>query len=165
MKKPVTSGAFVFPGAQLVGDVTLSPGVSVWYNAVLRGDEAPIAIGKNTNIQDGCVLHVDDGCPVTVGEGVTVGHGCILHGCTIGDHALVGMGSILLNGSVLEERCLLGAGSLVTEGTVIPSGTLAFGRPAKPVRKLTEEELLELERAAERYVARAAEGECPKRGY
>lgn len=155
MKKPVTEGAFVFPGAQIAGDVTLAPDVSVWYNAVLRGDEAPIAVGRGSNIQDGCVLHVDEGRPVTVGEGVTVGHGCILHGCTVGDHALVGMGSILLNGAVLGDHCLLGAGSLVTEGTVIPAGMLAFGRPAKPVRELTREEMEKLERSAEKYVERA----------
>ncbi len=158
MKEPaIAAGAILFPGVQVVGDVTLAPGVSVWYNAVLRGDEAPITVGRDSNIQDGCILHVDRGCPTILGEGVTVGHGCILHGCTIGDHALVGMGSILLNGAVLETGCMLGAGSLVTEGTVIPSGMLAFGRPAKPVRPLTPEEREGLRESARRYVQRAKE--------
>ncbi len=158
MKEPaIAAGAILFPGAQVVGDVTLAPGVSVWYNAVLRGDEAPITVGRDSNIQDGCILHVDRGCPTTLGKGVTVGHGCILHGCTIGDYALVGMGSVLLNGAVLEAGCMLGAGSLVTEGTVIPSGMLAFGRPPKPVRPLTPEEREGLRESARRYVQRAKE--------
>lgn len=158
MKEPsIAAGAVVFPGAQIVGDVTLAPGASVWYNAVLRGDEAPITVGRDSNIQDGCILHVDHGRPTAVGDEVTVGHGCILHGCTVGDRVLVGMGSILLNGAVLEEGCMLGAGSLVTEGTVIPSGMLAFGRPAKPVRPLTPEEQEGLRESARRYVRRAKE--------
>ena len=158
MKEPaIAAGAILFPGAHVVGDVTLAPGVSVWYNAVLRGDEAPITVGRDSNIQDGCILHVDRGRPTTLGKGVTVGHGCILHGCTIGDYALVGMGSVLLNGAVLEAGCMLGAGSLVTEGTVIPSGMLAFGRPTKPVRPLTPEEREGLRESARRYVQRAKE--------
>ena len=141
MKKPeISSKAVIFPGAQVVGEVTVKDGASIWYQAVLRGDDAPISIGKGTNIQDGCVIHADPGCPVLVGEGVTVGHGCILHGCRIENHVLVGMGTIILNGAVLEEYSMVGAGSLVTGGTVIPSGMLAFGRPAKPVRPLTPEE-------------------------
>ncbi len=160
MKEPsIAAGAVVFPGARIVGDVTLASGASVWYNAVLRGDEAPITVGRDSNIQDGCILHVDHGRPTIVGNEVTVGHGCILHGCTVGDRVLVGMGSILLNGAVLEEGCMLGAGSLVTEGTVIPSGMLAFGRPAKPVRPLTPEEQEGLRESARRYVRRAKEQE------
>lgn len=158
MKQPVIHpGAAVLPGARVVGDVTLAPGVSVWYNAVVRGDDAPITVGQDTNIQDNCVLHVEEGFPLTVGREVTVGHSCILHGCTVGDRVLVGMGSIVLNGAVLEDGCMVGAGSLVTEGAVIPSRMLAFGRPARPVRPLTPEEIENLPKAAQRYVACAKE--------
>ena len=156
MEKPAISPlSFVLPGAQIVGEVTLAPGASVWYNAVLRGDEAPITVGENSNLQDGCVVHVDRGRPTVIGREVTVGHGCILHGCTVGDRCLVGMGSILLSGAVLEDGCMVGAGSLVTEGVVIPSGMLAFGRPARVIRPLSPEERQNLGQAALRYVEAA----------
>lgn len=158
MKEPkIDAGAVVLAGARVVGEVTLAEEVSVWYNAVLRGDDAPIVVGRGSNIQDGCIVHVDRGRPAVIGAEVTVGHGCILHGCTIGDRCLVGMGSILLNGAVMEEGSMLGAGSLVTEGTVIPAGMLAFGRPARPVRPLTGEERGHLPEAARRYAAAARE--------
>lgn len=141
MKKPdLQSAAFVAPGSVVRGDVTLGEGASIWYNAVLRGDLAPISIGENTNIQDGAVVHVDSGHPVKVGNTVTVGHCAVLHGCTIGDEALIGMGAIILNGAVIGNGCIIGAGALVTGGTVLPDNTLALGSPAKAVRPVRPDE-------------------------
>ena len=158
MKQPdIDKSAVILPGARVMGEVTIGPEASIWYNAVLRGDMAPITIGARSNIQDGSVVHVDDRFPTYVGDDVVVGHGCILHGCTIGHNVLVGMGSTILNGAVLEEGCILGAGSLVTEGTVIPPGMLAFGRPAKVVRPVSEEEAAAQKRGVEHYVASAKE--------
>lgn len=131
---------YLGPGAVVTGDVTMGADASVWPGAVIRGDSSSIAIGACSNIQDNCVLHADPGNPLTIGENVTVGHACILHGCTVRDGVLVGMGSIVLDGAVLEAGCMIGAGSLVTGGTVVPAGMLAFGRPARAVRPLTEEE-------------------------
>ena len=127
--------------AFVCGDVTLGQDASVWYNAVVRGDDAAIKIGDRSNIQDGCVLHIDRFHPLTVGNDVSVGHGAVLHGCTIGDGTLIGMGSTVLNDAVVGKNCIIGAGSLVTQGTVIPDGHLAFGNPAKVRRPLTEEEM------------------------
>lgn len=142
MKTPVINpAARVMRGAVVLGDVRLAAKSSVWYNAVLRGDVGSIRVGKGSNIQDGCVLHADPGGALILGEDVTVGHACILHGCTLEDGAFVGMGCTVMNRAVLEADCMLGAGSLVTEGTVIPAGMLAFGRPAKPVRALSPEEI------------------------
>lgn len=153
----IHESAIVLPGARITGQVSLGPEANVWYNAVIRGDMAPISIGARSNIQDGSVVHVDTNYPTTIGQDVIVGHACILHGCTIGDQALVGMGSIVLNGAVLEEGCVLGAGSLVTEGTVIPAGMLAFGRPAKVVRPVTLEEQAYQRQIVAHYVANALE--------
>ncbi len=139
---PAVEGtAYAAPGARIVGDVTLCDGASVWYNAVLRADNAPICIGADSNIQDGCILHTDPEQPCTVGEGVTVGHGAILHACTVGDHCTIGMGAILLNGAVIGENSIVGAGALVTKGTIVPPGSLVFGSPAKCKRPLTEQEM------------------------
>ena len=124
-------------GARVVGDVTLAKGVSVWYNAVIRGDEGAITVGEDTNIQDCTVLHE----AVTVGRGCTVGHGAILHGCTIGDNVLIGMGSIVLNGARIGDNCIVGAGALVTGKMDAPAGSMILGSPAKVVRPLTEEEI------------------------
>lgn len=141
MKMPVIDPTvYVAAGAVVTGDVTIGADAGVWPGAVIRGDSSSIAIGARSNIQDNCVLHADPGNPLTIGENVTVGHACILHGCTVRDGVLVGMGSIVLDGAVLEAGCMVGAGSLVTGGTVIPAGTLAFGRPARVVRPLTDEE-------------------------
>lgn len=156
MKQPsIDKTAIVLAGARISGDVTLAAKANIWYNAVIRGDMAPISIGERTNIQDGSIVHVDDCFPTRIGSDVTVGHGCILHGCTVGDHVLIGMGSIILNGAVLEEGCMLGAGSLVTEGTVIPAGMLAFGRPAKAIRPIKPEEAEGQRRNIQHYVANA----------
>ena len=130
---------FIAPNATVVGEVELGEGVTVWYQAVVRGDSNTIKIGSNTNIQDGTIIHVDHDAPVEVAENVTIGHQCLLHGCTIEKGALIGMGSTILNHAVIGENSLIGAGSLVTEGKVIPPNVLAFGRPAKVIRPLTEE--------------------------
>lgn len=119
--------AFVAENATLVGKVSVGPGASVWYGAVLRADLAAIQVGAGSNIQDNCVLHLDEGMPCLVGEGVTVGHGAILHGCTIEDNCLIGMGAILLNGAVIGRDSMVGAGALITQNTVIPAGVWYLG--------------------------------------
>ena len=134
-------------GARVVGDVTLAKGVSVWYNAVIRGDEGAITVGEDTNIQDCTVLHE----AVTVGRGCTVGHGAILHGCTIGDNVLIGMGSIVLNGARIGDNCIVGAGALVTGKMDAPAGSMILGSPAKVVRPLTEEEIAGNRASAQTY--------------
>lgn len=142
----------IAPGAVVVGDVTLGPKSSVWYNAVLRGDCAPIVVGAGSNVQDCAVLHGADGFPVVVGEGVTIGHGAIVHGCVIGDNSLVGMGAIVLNGTRVGADCIIGAGSLVTQGTVIPDGSVAFGSPARVIRPVTAEDRATNRENAQEYV-------------
>ncbi|MGX7311135.1 gamma carbonic anhydrase family protein [Enterococcus casseliflavus] len=132
---------FVAKNATIVGNVTLGKESTVWFQAVIRGDANRIEIGARTNIQDGTIIHVDNDAPTIVEDDVTVGHQCMLHGCTIKKGALIGMSSIVLNHAVIGENSLLGAGSLVTEGTVIPPNVLAFGRPARVIRPLTEEEI------------------------
>ena len=140
---------FLAEGAIVAGDVTLGPHSSVWHNAVLRGDCAPISVGAGSNVQDCAVLHGADGFPVVVGDGVTIGHGAIVHGCVIGDNTLVGMGAIVLNGARVGADCIIGAGALVTQGTEIPAGSVVYGTPARVVRPATEED-----RAANRENAR-----------
>ena len=135
------TSVYIAPGARVIGDVTLEEGSSVWYNAVLRGDEAPIIIGKNSNIQDLTMVHVAKKYPVRIGEGVTVGHSAILHGCTIDDNVMVGMGAILLNGAHISRNSIVGAGSLVTQNKEFPEGCLILGSPAKAVRMLSDEEI------------------------
>ncbi len=134
----VPESCFVAPGAAVIGRVNLGERVSVWFNAVLRGDNDDINIGQGSNVQDGCVLHVDDGYPITVGENCTIGHKVILHGCMVGDDSLIGMNAVVLNGAVIGKRCLIGANALVTEGMEIPDGSLVLGSPAKVVKPLGE---------------------------
>lgn len=149
MKKPVIHpSAFVADNATVRGSVTLGANSSVFFGAVLRGDRAPITIGAGTNIQDNCVVHVDYDHPVAVGENVTVGHGAILHGCTVGDNTLIGMGAIVLNGANVGSNCLIGAGALVPQNVEIPDGSLAFGSPAKIKGQLDEAAIAELRQAA-----------------
>lgn len=124
-------------GASVVGDVTLAKGVSVWYNATLRGDEGAIVVGENTNIQDGAVLHE----ATTVGANCTIGHNAIVHGCTVGDNVLIGMGAIVLNNAKIGDNCIVGAGALVTGKMDAPAGSMILGSPAKVVRPLTEAEI------------------------
>jgi carbonic anhydrase/acetyltransferase-like protein (isoleucine patch superfamily) len=136
----VPQNAWVAPGAQLIGRVILMDGASVWFNAVLRGDGEPIVVGDGSNVQDGCVLHTDPGCPLTIGRNCTVGHKVILHGCTIGDGALIGMGATVMNRAVIGRGALIGAGAIVTEGKEIPEGALVLGAPGKVVRILSDED-------------------------
>lgn len=141
IKNAVLQGnAWAADGAAVVGNVTIGDESSVWYNAVIRGDEAPIVIGSGSNVQDGAVVHVDKDYPCTIGNSVTIGHNAIIHGCTIGHNTVIGMGAIVMNGAEIGEDCIIGAGSLVTQGTVVPDGMMAFGSPAKVIRPLTEEE-------------------------
>ncbi len=148
----IHENTFVAPTAAVVGKVTIGTGSSVWYHAVLRGDMAPITIGDNSNIQDGCLLHVAADFPLQVGNYVTVGHGAILHGCTIEDGALIGMGAIVLDGAVIGEGSIIGAGALVAEGKVIPPRSLVVGLPGKVIRQLDEAKAAELIAHAEKYV-------------
>lgn len=152
----VDAAAVVKQGAILIGDVRLGPASSVWYNSVLRADIGRIVVGAGSNIQDGCILHTAHDKKLIIGADVSVGHGCILHGCTLQDGVLVGMGSCVMDGAVLEEDCILGAGSLVTKGAVIPRGTLAYGRPAVPVRPLTAEEIEDNREHSREYARLAA---------
>ena len=144
--------AFVASGARLVGSVRLAAGASVWYNAVLRADSDAITVGERSNLQDNVSVHVDTDHPVTIGADVSVGHNAVVHGCTIGDGSLIGMGSVILSGVVIGDGCLVAGGAVVLEGTVIPSGSLVAGVPAKVRRELTEEERAGLIRNAEIYV-------------
>lgn len=151
----VADGVFVAPGAHVIGDVTLGSDVGVWFGAVIRGDVAPIRIGARTNIQESATLHADPGFPLTIGEGCTIGHGAIVHGCTLGDNTLVGMGATVLNGARIGANCLVGAGALVTEGKAFPDGSLIVGAPAKAVRTLDEAAIEGLRASADRYVLNA----------
>jgi len=147
--------AWIAPTATVIGDVRLAAGASVWWNAVLRGDNDPIVIGENTNIQDGSVLHTDEGVPLTLGRDITVGHMVMLHGCTVGDGSLIGIGSIVLNRAVIGRHCLIGANSLIPEGKVIPERSLVMGSPGKVVRELSDEEVARLLHGAAHYVDNA----------
>lgn len=146
---------YVAPGAHVVGRVTLRARASVWFGAVLRGDNDPITVGEDSNIQDGAMIHADPGVPTTVGREVTIGHHAIVHGATIGDRSLIGMGATLLNRAVIGADCIVGANALVTEGKTFPDGSLIVGAPAKLVRPLTEAEIAGLRLSAATYVANA----------
>jgi carbonic anhydrase/acetyltransferase-like protein (isoleucine patch superfamily) len=149
---------WVAPGAVLIGDIAVGNGSSIWFNCVPRGDVNSIAIGRGSNIQDGTIIHVDPGpFSVTIGDDVTVGHGCILHGCNLGDRALVGMGATVLNGASMEADAMLAAGAVLTSGKTIRSGELWTGAPARVSRYLREQELVELRRNAEHYVKNAVQ--------
>ena len=145
---------YVAPNATVVGDVHLGDEVSIWFGAVLRGDVERLTVGSRSNVQDNSVLHSDPGSPLVVGERVTVGHGCILHGCRIGDGALIGMGSTILNDARIGRTCLVGADALVTEGKEFPDGMLIVGSPARAIRPLTPEELARMAESPGRYVER-----------
>ena len=150
----VDDSAFLAEGAILVGEVCVSAEVSIWFNAVLRGDEEPIRIGRGSNIQDGAVLHTDPGCPCTVGEYVTVGHNAILHGCLVDRGATIGMGATVLNQARVGEESLVAANALVLEGMEIPPRTLTAGVPARVRRELTEEEIANFRRNTDGYIRR-----------
>lgn len=146
---------WVAPDAVVIGRVTLGSEVGIWFGSVLRGDNEPIVIGARSNVQEHTVMHTDPGYPLTVGEGCTVGHRAILHGCTIGDNSLVGMGATILNGAVIGQNCLVGAGALVTENKVFPDNSLIVGSPAKVVRTLDDAAIARLKVSAAHYVANA----------
>jgi carbonic anhydrase/acetyltransferase-like protein (isoleucine patch superfamily) len=149
-------GAWAAPSADLIGDVRLGARASVWFGAVLRGDNTPLILGDDTNFQDGAIGHSDPGMPLTIGARVTVGHQAILHGCTIADDCLIGMGAKILNGAVIETHCLVGAGALITEGKRFESGSLIVGSPARVIRQLTPEEKQGLRASAALYAEKAA---------
>lgn len=157
-KRPVLGqGAWVAPSADVIGDVVLGDGASVWFGAVIRGDNTQIAVGARSNVQEGAALHSDPGAPLTIGEEVTVGHHAILHGCTVGARSLIGMGAIVLNRAVIGEGCIVGAGALVTEGKTFPPGSLIVGSPARAVRTLDDAQKALLRASAAVYVAKARE--------
>jgi carbonic anhydrase/acetyltransferase-like protein (isoleucine patch superfamily) len=149
------SGHFVADNASIIGSVRLRDRASVWFNCVLRGDNDWLVVGERSNIQDGSVLHTDDGIELVIGDGVTVGHNVTLHGCTIGDNTLVGIGSTVLNGANIGNNCVVGAHSLVTENRTFPDGTLILGSPAKVVRALSAGEIAQVRRSADIYVKNA----------
>ena len=143
---------WIAPGASVIGRVTLKKNASIWFGAVLRGDNDPIVVGENSNVQDHSVLHTDAGVPLEIGSDVTIGHRAMIHGAVVGDGSLIGIGAILLNGARIGRNCIIGAGALVTEGRSIPDGTLALGSPARVVREVTPEELQMLAASARHYV-------------
>ena len=149
-------GAWAAPSADLIGDVRLAPRASVWFGAVIRADNTPILIGEDSNLQDGAIGHSDPGFPLIVGARVTVGHQAILHGCTLADHVLIGMGAKILNGATIASDCLVGAGALVTEGKSFEPGMLIVGSPARAIRPLTDEEKQALRLSAAHYAEKAA---------
>jgi carbonic anhydrase/acetyltransferase-like protein (isoleucine patch superfamily) len=150
---PPAGRFWIAPTATVIGKVTVAEGVGIWFGAVLRGDNERIAIGRDTNVQELCVFHTDMGFPMTIGTGCTIGHRAILHGCTLGDNVLVGMGAIVLNGAKIGDNCLIGAGALVPEGREIPAGSLVIGMPGKVSRALTPEEIERNRGSAAHYVA------------
>jgi carbonic anhydrase/acetyltransferase-like protein (isoleucine patch superfamily) len=153
----IDDDAWIAPGATVIGDVALSAGASVWYGAVLRADNAPITIGRDSNLQDNVSAHVDPGFPLTVGDRVSVGHNAVLHGCTVEDEVLIGMSATIMNGARIGTGSLVAAGALITQGMVVPPRSLVAGVPAKVRRELTDEELESIGANAEVYLAKTAE--------
>lgn len=151
----LAADAWVADSAQVIGDVVMGENSNVWFGTVVRGDSETITIGKNSNIQDASVLHADPGKPLIIGDNVSVGHQVMLHGCTVGDGTLIGIGAIVLNGAVIGKNCLVGAGSLVTEGKVFPDGSMILGSPAKVVRELSKEQMDGLLGFSKHYVENA----------
>lgn len=150
---PADDDYWIAPNAVVCGRVTLGAGATVWFGAVVRGDNDPIVIGAGSNVQDNAVLHTDPGKPLTIAEDVTIGHRALLHGCTIGAGSLIGMGATILNGAVIGEGCLIGAGALITENKVIPAGSLVIGAPGQVTRTLDPDAVARLRETARRYVA------------
>jgi carbonic anhydrase/acetyltransferase-like protein (isoleucine patch superfamily) len=151
----IDATAYIADGAQLIGDVVLGSGVSVWFNAVLRGDTERISVGAGSNVQDGAILHADPGFPCTVGTGVVTGHGAILHGCQIGDDCLIGMGAVVLNGAKIGPSAIVAAGAVVPEGKEFPPRSLIMGVPAKVAREATTQDLEQIAAGARHYQERA----------
>lgn len=149
---PANGRYWAAPDANVIGMVIVGEDVGIWFGATLRGDNEPITVGARSNIQEGVIVHTDPGKPVTIGEGCTIGHGAIIHGCSIGDNSLVGMGATVLNGAVIGKNCLVGANALVTEGKVFPDNSLIVGAPAKVARTLDDKAIEGLKRSADSYV-------------
>ena len=150
-KSKIDSKAFVADSADLLGDVTMAEGSSLWFGAVARGDMDSIKIGKFTNVQDNVSLHVDNDMPLSIGDYTTIGHNAVVHGCTIGNNSLIGMGSVILNKAIIGDNCIIGAGAVITEGTVIPDNSLVVGAPGKVIREVSEEEIEYVRYNAVRY--------------
>lgn len=155
IKPNIDKTVFIAESADIIGKVNIEKNANIWYNTVIRADEQSITIGENTNIQDGCVVHVGNDIPTVIGKNVTIGHKALIHGCTIGNNTLIGMGSIVLDGAKVGEYTLLGAGSLVPPGKEIPSGVLAMGSPAKVIRELSDIEKENLVKSALKYIETA----------
>ena len=164
MSPNIDSSVYIAEGAIVVGDVTIGKDCNIWHNAVLRGDIGPIVVGEGTSIQDNCVLHCGPGFPISVGNGVTIGHGAIVHGCTVGDNSMIGMGATVLNGAKIGKNCIVGAGALVTQGTEIPDGSIAFGNPAKIRREATEKDIEGNRLNAEGYVEMGRKAKLAQEG-
>ncbi len=150
-KTKIHPDTFIAESADVMGDITIDEGSSIWYSAVARGDMNYIKIGKYTNVQDNATLHVDTHEPLEIGDCTTIGHNAVVHGCTVGDNCLIGMGAIILNGATIGDNCIIGAGTLITEGTVIPPNSLVIGTPGKVKRQVTEEEIQTIKHNAIRY--------------
>ena len=150
----IHESVFVADTATIIGKVTLEENASIWFGAALRGDNEPITVGAGSNVQEGAVLHTDEGYPLTIEANVTVGHQAMLHGCTVKEGALIGMQAVVLNGAVIGRNCLVGAGAVVTEGKVFPDNSLILGAPAKAVRELTEADIAGMRRNTENYAER-----------
>lgn len=153
----VAADAYVAPNATVIGRVRLGAGASVWFNAVIRGDNEPITVGARSNVQDAAVLHADPGYPLTLGEGVSIGHQAMLHGCTVGDNSLIGIQAVVLNGAVIGRDSLVGACALVTEGKSFPDRSLIVGAPARAIRTLSDDEVAGLRRNADVYSMRSGQ--------
>ena len=158
----IDKSVFIADGAKVIGSVEMGEGCSVWFNAVIRGDSNKIKNGKNSNVQDNAVIHTSKSCGVQVGDNVTIGHGAIVHGCTIENNVMIGMGAIVLDGAVIGENSIIGAGALVTQGKTIPAGSLAFGNPTKVIRCLTDQEISSISDNASLYVDKAADYQAKK---
>jgi carbonic anhydrase/acetyltransferase-like protein (isoleucine patch superfamily) len=154
-KELVDPSVYIAPGAIVLGDVTIGAHSSVWFQAVVRGDTAPITIGERTNVQDGCILHADPGFPCTLGNGVTLGHGAIVHGATVEDDVLIGMRAVVMNGACIGHGSLVAVGAVVLEGTIVPPGSVVMGTPAKVRREVSPEDAKRIRHAAEHYVDNA----------
>ena len=153
--KSINETVFIADGAKVIGNVEIGKNSSVWFNAVIRADSDKVKIGENSNVQDNAVIHTSEGFGVQIGDNVTIGHGAIVHGCTVENNVMIGMGAIVLNGAKIGENSIIGAGALVTQGKIIPAGSLAFGNPVKVVRELTDDEIKSITDNANSYVNEA----------
>lgn len=153
--KSINKTVFIADGAKVIGSVEIGKNSSIWFNAVIRADSDKVKIGENSNVQDNAVIHTSEGFGVQIGDNVTIGHGAIVHGCTVENNVMIGMGAIVLNGAKIGENSIIGAGALVTQGKIIPAGSLAFGNPVKVVRELTDDEIKSITDNANSYVNEA----------